>query len=156
MMKHLLLALTILLSSASFNVSASTESDQQAEVLLEKLDLESLLNASIEQTLERQMQQVPAMRPYKRVMLQFFAKYMSYQALKPAMVGLYSPAFTAQELSEISAFYDTPTGKKTIRLLPELMAKGGEIGLQQVQAHMPELQQMIKDEAATLGKPVTK
>ena len=109
--------------------------------------MDTVLEESIERMLNLQIQQNPSIAPFKEVMLKFFQKHMSFESLKPDMIDIYSNAFTATELREINTFYSTPTGAKTIRLLPELMAKGGQLGAKRVQDNMQELQQMIKDEA---------
>ncbi len=111
------------------------------------MGMKEALEHSIEQTLDIQLQQNPTLVPFKEVMMKFFRKYMSYETLKPDMVKIYADAFTANELKELNAFYSTPTGRKTIQKMPELMAKGSQIGAKRVQDNIQELQKMIKDEA---------
>ena len=55
-----------------------------------------------------------------------------------------------KELKELTAFYETPTGKKTIEKMPQLMAQGAQIGAARVQENMAELQAMIKEESERL------
>ena len=101
------------------------------------------------------MQQNPTLVPFKNVMMQFFQKHMSYESLKPDMVKIYSDAFSASELKELIAFYRTPTGKKTIEKMPQLMAQGGQIGAKRVQDNIGELQQLIKEEAERIKNSQT-
>ena len=68
------------------------------------------------------------------------------------MIKMYADAFTAQELRDINAFYQTPTGKKTIKVIPELMSKGAQIGMERVQENAAELQLMMKEESERLLK----
>ena len=83
-------------------------------------------------------------------MMKFFQKHMSWESLEFEFIYIYSQAFTAQELKELTAFYETPTGKKTIEKMPQLMAQGAQIGAARVQENMQELQAMIKEEAERL------
>lgn len=129
---------------------ADKASEEAAERLLESMNMELTLSQSIEQMLNMQLQQNPAMGPYKEIMSMFLKKHMSYDILKPDMMRLYAEAFTAKELDEITAFYKTEVGKKTIEKMPSLMAAGGQIGAQRVQANMPELQAMIQAESERL------
>jgi hypothetical protein len=131
---------------------ADEASKKEAEVLLNTLGLDKALQQTISNMLDLQLQQNPALLPYKQVMLEFFNKYMSYDSLKAEMVTIYSDAFTASELKEINAFYESPTGRKTIEKMPELMAKGGQLGAKRVQEHLPELQEMIKVESERIQK----
>ncbi len=126
---------------------ADEASKAEAEILLETINMQQILTQSIEQMLELQLQQNPAMAPYKHVMLQFLSKHMSYESLKPQMLAMYADAFTAAELKDINTFYHTETGKKTLSTMPQLMAQGGQIGAQKVQDNIQELQEMIKAES---------
>ena len=94
-----------------------------------------------------QLQQNPAIAPFKQVMLDFFSKYMSWESLKDDIAEIYLEEFSIQELKELTAFYKTPTGQKAALRVPQLMSKGGELGMRRVQEHMPELQEMIAKEA---------
>ena len=127
--------------------SADTASEKEAEKLLNIMGMDQALEQSISQMLDVQLQQNPALAPYKGVMLEFFAKHMSYESLKPAMLKMYSEAFTADELKEINSFYATDVGKKTIQKMPTLMAQGGQIGAARVQENIGELQTMIEAES---------
>ena len=50
-----------------------------------------------------------------------YAKYLP--ALMDAIVSLYAQRFTAEELAQIAAFYDTPVGRKVIREMPALLSE---------------------------------
>jgi len=145
------LSLFVSLTNSSLSF-ADSDSRKEAENMLDMLGMESTLEQSIDQTLNIQLQQNPALVPYRDVMKKFFQKHMSYQSLKPDMVNIYAESFTASELREIIAFYSTPTGRKTIDQMPKLMSKGGRIGAKRVEDNIQELQQMIQDEAARIQK----
>lgn len=147
--KYILLIALVISSCHSF---ASNDSKIEAELLLNTMGLDQALEKTISQMLDVQLQQNPTLAPFKQVMLRFFNKHMSYESLKPEMIAIYSEAFTSTELKEINAFYKTPTGAKTIEKMPELMAKGGQIGAQRVQDNIQELQEMIKAESERIQK----
>ena len=127
--------------------SADTASEKEAEKLLNIVGMDQALEQSISQMVDVQLQQNPALAPYKEVMLMFFAKHMSYESLKPEIVKIYSKVFTAEELRKINSFYATEVGKKTIEKMPALMAEGAQIGAARIQENMSELQAMIKAES---------
>lgn len=112
--------------------------------------MEVALEESLSQIMDIQLQQNPALLPYKDVVMQFFRKHVSYSSLKPEMIQIYAEVFTAQELRDINAFYRTETGQKTIRLMPQLSAAGAQLGLQRIQQNGAELQRMIQAEAARI------
>jgi hypothetical protein len=142
-----LLALALLASPVAWGDEAS---EAAAEKLFEAMDMKTTLERVIDATLDAEVVVKPELGPYKGVMREFFSKYMGYAALKPKLVEVYAAEFTATELSEAAAFYETPTGRKLLSRLPALMAKGSEIGIAAVQDHLPELQQAIQQEAARL------
>lgn len=121
---------------------------QAAEKLLGLIGMETLLNKSVDQMLQIQVQQNPAIAPYQSEMKAFLSKYMSWPAMKDDMAKAYMENFTEQELKDLSAFYQTPLGKKTIQTMPALMAKGAEMGQKRVQEHLPELQAAIAAKGA--------
>lgn len=148
-MKFVRLSLLLLLLSLTIcGVASAAESAQiEAEKLLDSMNSKSVYDQSITLALESQLKANPNLVPYKDVMLAFFAKYTSYEALKPATAEIYASEFSASELKELREFYSTPTGRKAIEKIPALMAKGSEMGAKAVQDHIEELQQMIVTES---------
>jgi hypothetical protein len=143
---------SIALTLASACCWADAASKAQATILLQSMGMDKAMNASIEQMMDIQLKQNPTLLPFRGVMAEFFRRYMSFDALKNDFAEVYGNAFTTQELEDITRFYMTPTGQKSIQLMPQLMSQGAEIGMAQVRRHMPQLQQMIQQEAERLSK----
>lgn len=129
----------------SMNTWANDEAVEEAEKLLTNLGMEEILEQSIAQSLDFQVQQNPELVPYVGVMKAFLAKHMSYESLKNDIVNLYSTTFSVQELKDISAFYSTDTGKKTLQKLPELARISNQLGNDRVQENLEELHQMLEE-----------
>ncbi len=144
------LIMNMLLSSLA--VAGEDTHRQAAEKLLYVADMEKALEESIEQMLNIQLKQKPSLAPYKEIMLRFLKKHMGFQSLKEDIVAIYIEEFTEKELNEIIAFYETPTGRKTIEKMPKLMAKGAQLGVSRVQQNIGELQQMIQAESDRIQK----
>lgn len=144
-------AMALLLATSQITL-ADTASEKEAAELMEAVGMKSALEQSMEQMLDVQINNNPSLAPFRSVMLTFFKKYMSYESLKPDIIRIYADAFTAQELKDIRDFYGSKTGQKAIKLMPQLMRQGGEIGAKRVQAHIGELETMIKAEAERLKK----
>ncbi|RJG49097.1 DUF2059 domain-containing protein [Motilimonas pumila] len=133
-----------------FSGKALASVESEAEKLLNTVGMEQAMEQSIATMLDLQMQQNPALAPYKETMLAFFEKHMSFDSLKPDLIALYIEMFTEQELKQINQFYSTEAGKKAIRVMPELMQKGAMIGAQRVQTHQGELIEMMQKKEAEL------
>lgn len=59
--------------------------------------------------------------------------------MMPKMARIYAETFTEQELADMLAFYQSPTGRKVVEKLPELSRRGQQI----VAPMLPELQRDI-------------
>jgi hypothetical protein len=110
------------------------------------MQMQKTLDTSIPIMLNAMLMQNSKLIPFKGVMLDFISKHMSYVALKPAYVELYSREFTADELVELTAFYSTETGKKYIQKQPSLFEQASQIGRKSVENNMAELEKVLSDE----------
>jgi len=131
---------------------ADAASEKEAEKLLDMVGTQEVMEQSMSQMLDIQLQQNPALAPYKGVMMEFLNKNMSYESLKPDLVKMYSEEFTSSELREINAFYSTNVGKKSIEKMPKLMMQGGQLGATRVQENINDLQAMIQAESERIQK----
>ncbi|MBT9394293.1 DUF2059 domain-containing protein [Hymenobacter sp. NST-14] len=120
-----------------------------AETLLAATNSEQNLNLTIDRMLAGQIEQNPGMKAVEPEMRAYLTKYMSWASLKEEMIQLYAGAFTEKELKELTKFYLTPIGRKTIEKLPQLTTAGMELGQRRMQEHLPELQQAIAEKMKT-------
>lgn len=150
--------LTILIGAVALFQPAVTRADEAshrkaAESLLSMMNMDAVMGSAIDQMLAMQIKQNPAIAPYETEMKNFLKKYMSWAGLKDDMIKIYADEFTEAELGELSAFYQTPLGKKTLQKMPTLMAKGAELGQRRVQEHLPELTAAIAEKEKSKKKP---
>jgi hypothetical protein len=131
---------------------ADVASEKEAEKLLDMVGTQAVMEQSMSQMLDIQLQQNPALAPYKGVMMEFLNENMSYESLKPELIKMYSEEFTSSELREINAFYSTDVGKKSIEKMPTLMMQGGQLGATRVQENIGDLQAMIQAESERIQK----
>ena len=71
---------------------------------------------------------------------------MGWEAQRGDIAALYAKNYTAEELTELNRFYQTPLGQKTVQLMPQLAAAGAKIGQSKMMEHMPEMKAMIEAE----------
>jgi hypothetical protein len=125
---------------------------QAAEELLKTMDLERTMLAGSNAMLDAQIRGNPALAPYRDVLQAWVAKYITKDAVGPKMTELYMNAFTEAELRDLSAFYKTPTGRKAMTTMPNLIQQGAQLGMEIAQKHTPELQEMIRARKEELEK----
>ncbi|HEX5715890.1 MAG TPA: DUF2059 domain-containing protein [Thermoanaerobaculia bacterium] len=87
--------------------------------------------------------QDPDMAPYKDEVRGWFQKVFSEANIESEMVKLYMDRFSEKELREIAAFFKTPSGRKAIAAMPDLMEQAVGIGMKRAQEHGYELDEMI-------------
>ena len=144
--------LSILIGALAVLSPATTRADEAShrkatETLFDLMGMETMISQSIDQMLAMQVQQNPALAQFQPQMKAFLSKYMSWASLKGDMTKLYMAEFSEAELTELTKFYQTPLGKKTIQKMPTLMAKGAEIGQKRVQEHISELEAVLTPKA---------
>ncbi len=139
--------LVIVVGSLCTVAEAYTKSHiRAAEELLLVMEMPEMVSEMVDMVIESQFQQIPEMAQLEDVFRNFFAKHFSWERLRNHYIQIYVEAFTEQELREIIAFYQTETGKKLLRLGPELTSKSMILGQEIVIEHMPELEQMILEQ----------
>jgi hypothetical protein len=149
----LVLTFTLMFVLWSLNVNADDQVSLDATYkLFEAMELATTFEQTIIKSVDIQIQQNPQIAPFRKVMLDFFSKYMGWESMKYDMAKIYISKFSVEEINKLREFYETPLGKKTARLLPELTAEGAMLGQKRVQQNMDELQKMIAAEAERLQK----
>jgi|APSaa5957512493_1039668.scaffolds.fasta_scaffold67042_1 hypothetical protein len=120
--------------------------------LFETMEMGLINDQTVVKMVDIQIQQKPQIKIFRKTMLQFMNKYLGWENLKEDIAKIYVSKFTLDELIELKKFYQTPVGRKSSRLLPELTAAGAELGQKRVQQNIGELKKMIAEEAKRLKK----
>src|SRR5262249_4926596 len=115
-------------STASPAAAPSESHLKTAAELLELVHVDRSTSQALDVVLKVQLLQQPHLEPYEHTLRAFVQKYMSWESLKGDYARIYADAFSEAELRQMIAFYRTPTGQKAIKMIPELMAKGGALG----------------------------
>jgi hypothetical protein len=121
---------------------------QAAEALLVTMHADSLFKATMDQMMAAQIRSNPAMAQYEGAMRSFFNKYLRWEDVRGDMVRVYAETYTEDELHQLTAFYQTPLGRRLLETMPQVSQRSAELTQQRVMAHMPELMQTIMSGAA--------
>jgi hypothetical protein len=125
------------------------EASHRATVLeLFKLtNMASNMSQQLEANLQAQLLMNSAIAPFLDTYRQFLAKYASWQSIEPELVALYIRTYTEPELKQLLAFYRTPLGKKSLRLMPYFMQQYALLSAERLREHMPELAEAIQEQS---------
>ena len=138
-------ALVIACMATSLMYASGNGAVKSAEKLLEAMEMDKNYERLMEQMADMQVRQNPAFANKKEAVIAFFDKYMGYEKLKPDLVAMYADVFNEQELNDLVAFYKTPTGKKSVSVMPELAQKGSQLGMNKVMPHIDELIKIVQE-----------
>lgn len=173
-MKHLVLV-AMLASVCSFSVRADEASHRAAvEELMVQTRTETMVQ-NLRAQLDRDLQQMvdntvgPAGRDklnagQKTAIDKFLqntkalmGESLAWPRLQETMVKIYTQAFTEDEIRQLTAFYSTPIGIKSVEKMPEITAASMRSVRDQMQAMIPKLQQIGQEFNAEFtqasGKP---
>ena len=128
---------------AAYAATPSPSHVKAAEELFHVMKMDTLMDRNIDAVVKAQVAQNPKLAKVEDVFRAFLVKYMRWEVLKPQLVTIYTDAFTEAELREITAFYKTPTGQKSLTVMPDLLQKGMALGQNTMKAHLGELQAAV-------------
>lgn len=140
-------------SAAAVELSHLAFSEATYRDLLEKMTAE----------VERQLQELAAQNgariapEFGAALLREYRQMMPYADLVEIQTGLFVKHYDEKELRELLAFYRTPVGQKSIRIMPEMMrdvmAKMQGVMQQKMPAAMERLAPLIQKTDAEPQKP---
>lgn len=97
----------------------------------------------------------PALDGYQLLVADWASQHLGWEEIREGMAKVYRDYFTPVELEEMLEFYRSPTGRKSVLLMPTLFREGSQIGMELAQAHKPELIEMLR-EAQKASQPAPK
>lgn len=116
-----------------------------AEELMSATRMTELTDSISKQIVDMQLRSNPGMVMFQDIMVDFLERHLSWEKIKDEIIESYVEVFTEAELLELTAFYRTPLGEKTLEQMPELMQRGMEIAQAKLTVHLPELQRLIME-----------
>lgn len=114
-----------------------------AEAMISSVDMEHPYARTMDAMIKSQVAQNPMLSQFEDVMRRFFDQYLSWQVVRPDLVRVYALTYTEDELRQLTAFYQTPLGRRLLETMPEVSRRSTEFTQRRVMEHMPELQQQI-------------
>ncbi|MDB6069858.1 MAG: hypothetical protein JWL81_1029 [Verrucomicrobiales bacterium] len=145
--KTVLLSLVgVIFASTLVEAQQSPAQKSAAEDLLSLMNSREVMLSAFSSVMGPMLAKVPEAKApaVKAAFMRFAESVADAPELNEKIIGLYSEAFTEAELREIIAFYSTPTGKKALAKLPELMQKGAIIGQKIAEEKQGKFQEEIK------------
>jgi len=143
--KNLIAVLVLLVAGCAKDAPLQDGHRQAAAELLELLEVEMAIQNMAVLMADSMVEQHPKTAIYRDVLIDWSIETMSWAELGDQFVSMYVDAYSEQELRDLIAFYRSPTGRKSIRLMPELMQRGAEIGNHRAMERRAELEARIQE-----------
>lgn len=132
--------------------SASDEHATLAKEFLTIMETDAKIDLAVQRSIDAKLKNSPHLLPYKRVIIEFFQKYMGWSAIEEKMVELCMDQFTIDDLRAYVEFYNSPAGKKLTNDMPAVYKAGLIEGMRRISENGAELKVMINREANRLQK----
>ncbi len=84
----------------------------------------------------------PVFEKFLDNVLALMADALSWENTKEDYVNIVAENFTEEELGRLIEFYESPLGKKTLSVMPELYQKGAEIGQERFEKIKPQIDEL--------------
>ena len=126
------------------------EAEKAAYALFDALKMKEGIQNALKQSLAIQVKRQPAMAPYKDIYEKFFAKYTKWDDMKKDLAKLYAQAFTPQEMNQLTKFYKSEVGKKSLTIMPRLTQLSMLLAQQRIAKHADELKKEVEAKAKEL------
>jgi hypothetical protein len=133
-------------ATSSKTTIAAHEANSAALTLLATMNMRESYEGMIKRITQMQIDARPELEVIRPTIEAFFTKYMGWEAQRGDIAALYAKNYTTEELKELTKFYQTKLGQKTVQLMPQLAAAAAQIGQSRMMQHMPELKAMIEAE----------
>lgn len=80
---------------------------------------------------------------------EFRAEFQSGRVTE-LVIPIYSRYFTEEEINTLIAFYETPVGKKTVSVMPQVLAEAMQVGVRWSAEIIKRLEQRLKEKGYSL------
>jgi uncharacterized protein len=147
--------LALLISLASFNLSAQTKKEKIV-YLLNLMQSEKLMNSAFDNVVNMYKQQASTKETKNDSISAVFMAYaidetkaLVKKMINEDVVQIYDKYFTDKEIQKYLDFYKTPEGKKMLDMTPAIQT---DLMTVMMNKYMPELQEKFKKKLEELKK----
>jgi hypothetical protein len=132
------------------------EAEKAAYKLFDVLKMKEGIRTALDQSLKVQVKRQPAMAPYEELYKNFFHKYTKWEDMKKDLAKLYAQAFSVKEMEELTKFYSSKVGRKSLTVMPRLTQLSMLLAQQRIARHADELKKAVAEKAKELDAAAKK
>ncbi|MFG0258432.1 MAG: DUF2059 domain-containing protein [Phycisphaerales bacterium JB043] len=122
---------------------------EAARELVRATGMEHTLEETLKASMRVQMEANPVLWEFEDIYNKWIEEHLTWDKFEDGYIRLYMEFFTEQEIRELTEWYKTPLGTKTMTVLPQLFEKGGQLGMRIAQENMGPLMDMVEEQMAS-------
>lgn len=111
--------------------------------LFDSMHLKHIYGEIVQSATNGLIQREAKLKKVKTQIENFYKKYIGWSAVKEDLAKVYAKYYKASELDELTKFYKTDLGQKTLKLLPKISIEGRKLGYDKVMSHQNELKKIV-------------
>lgn len=151
-MKRILLIALCLCSGVAFAAETETKKKTPTEELFELMRYEELsvesaiasFDGSIDQ-MKAQGVSPAAIAEVRKAARDLFQRIFGDPKLRQQTMAIYEKYYTPDEITELTGFYRTPLGRKSLAAMPSIMQDSMKLAMPLIQKEMPGFQQKVAE-----------
>ena len=143
-----LIGIAVCLSLAPGRAMAADTSDKEKLAAARQLQQMSYTKEVYKKMVDGMSAQLP-----EDARAEFAAILPTYQEIADFQMGLFVKYYSDTELKQLVKFYNGPTGKKALEVMPEVMQDVQGMVMSRLQSEMPKLMEKMKARHAGEGPP---
>lgn len=153
MKKHLWMAVLLAMCAGPGAAQSVAPSHRAAiEELFAAVGAEREMTAGVEAEIRAAVSRQPRMAEYEGMMLAHARRHLRWADLKEELIRVYARTYTEPETRQLTAFYRTPVGQKSLRVQGPLLAEVRRITQASLRPHAKELSDAILARARARGQ----
>lgn len=160
-MRKLCVMVILLIASLASTAHADQASHRQAVLKLLEVtnarQMQDQMIVQINNMVEKQFDALDldangqeAARKVKKDMAGWLSELLTWDAMKEVYVDIYMDVFTEDEIKEMTAFYQSPLGRKMLQKMPLLLQTTFARTQEMIQKKMPDIQKRLESYTSDL------
>lgn len=153
----------VLLSFGAWSAHAQAKDLKKVEKLLELMRLEENTTTAVVQMLSDIFAATPSLAVHQDIIVDYAEERIGWESLKPDMVRIYAELYSDNEIAELTQFYSSKVGQKSLDVSPEMTRQmrrvvkarfDADLGMLEMRMKNRELDIMVEEAAFFQGKAV--
>ncbi|MGD9872851.1 MAG: DUF2059 domain-containing protein [Kiritimatiellia bacterium] len=130
---------------AAGNAFAQAKDAKQVEYLLDIQKMEDTCDNAVMGMLKELFATTPDLKIHQDIVVEYTEERVSWQALRPDVVKVYSEFFTDDDVKELIKFYNSKLGQKVLAVTPAINDRMRELTKNRFEADLDVLELKMKN-----------